>query len=266
MSIFAANLKFLRRHSGLSQDILALALDLKRTTLSAYENGQSEPNLDLLCRIAAHFHLSLDTLLHTDLTTLAPDELADTLRGEAPDTAGRHLRILATSVAPDGSENVEVVPAAARAGYTAGYADPQYIATLPHMSLPFLSSQRKYRAFPVEGDSMPPISKGSYVVGQYVADWHTLHKGQFAVVITRNEGIVFKKLYPDFAAGVLTLVSTNPLYEPYDIDLADVLEIWAFAAYVAREVLEPGMDNGQIEEILFQLRRDVAALKKKNGL
>ena len=266
MSCFAANLKFLRRHRGLSQDILALALDLKRTTLSAYENGLSEPNLDLLSRIAAYFGLSTDALLRRELAALPSDELADMLRGDLPDVQGRYLRILATSVDADGNENVEVVPASARAGYAAGYADPQYIAGLPHMSLPFLSSQRKYRAFPVDGDSMPPVVKGSYVVGQYVADWNTLHKGQFAIVVTRQDGIVFKKLYPDLLNGTLTLVSTNPLYEPYEIDLREVLEIWTLAAYVAKEVLEPGLETGQIEEILFRLRCDVAALKKKNGL
>lgn len=266
MSKFAANLKFLRHHQGLSQDILALALDLKRTTLSAYENGQSEPSLDLLGRIAGHFGLSADILLSTDLSVLPPPELDDLLRGDAPDISGRHLRILATTVSPGNEDNVEIVPAAARAGYAAGYADPEFIAGLPHMSLPFLSPQRKYRAFPIDGDSMPPVAKGSYVVGQYVADWNTLHKGQFAVVVTRQDGIVFKKVYPDFPAGTLTLASTNPLYEPYDIAAEEVLEIWAFSAYVAQSVLEPGLAPGQVEQLLDRLSRDVAALKKKTGL
>lgn len=266
MSRFAANLKLLRHRKGLSQDILALELDLKRTTLSAYENGQAEPNLDLLGRIAAYFGLRIDSLLSVDLSALTPAEWDEMQRGEAPDLSGRHLRILATSVSPDNLENVEVVPAAARAGYTAGYADPEFVASLPHMSLPFLSPERKYRAFPVDGDSMPPVVKGSYVVGQYLPDWNTLRKGQFAIVVTRQDGIVFKKVYPDFSAGKLTLVSTNPLYEPYDLPWEEVLEVWTFTAYVAQSVLEPGLEPGQIEQILARLQRDVAALKKKTGL
>lgn len=266
MSRFAANLKLLRHRKGLSQDILALELDLKRTTLSAYENGQAEPNLDLLGRIAAYFGLRIDSLLGVDLSALTPAEWDEMQHGEAPDLSGRHLRILATSVSPDNLENVEVVPAAARAGYTAGYADPEFVASLPHMSLPFLSPERKYRAFPVDGDSMPPVVKGSYVVGQYLPDWNTLRKGQFAIVVTRQDGIVFKKVYPDFPAGKLTLVSTNPLYEPYDLPWEEVLEVWTFTAYVAQSVLEPGLEPGQIEQILARLQRDVAALKKKTGL
>lgn len=199
MSRFAANLKLLRHRKGLSQDILALELDLKRTTLSAYENGQAEPNLDLLGRIAAYFGLRIDSLLGVDLSALTPAEWDEMQRGEAPDLSGRHLRILATSVSPDNLENVEVVPAAARAGYTAGYADPEFVASLPHMSLPFLSPERKYRAFPVDGDSMPPVVKGSYVVGQYLPDWNTLRKGQFAIVVTRQDGIVFQESVPRFS-------------------------------------------------------------------
>ena len=217
-------------------------------------------------RIAAYFGLRIDSLLGVDLSALTPAEWDEMQRGEAPDLSGRHLRILATSVSPDNLENVEVVPAAARASYTAGYADPEFVASLPHMSLPFLSPERKYRAFPVDGDSMPPVVKGSYVVGQYLPDWNTLRKGQFAIVVTRQDGIVFKKVYPDFPAGKLTLVSTNPLYEPYDLPWEEVLEVWTFTAYVAQSVLEPGLEPGQIEQILARLQRDVAALKKKTGL
>lgn len=265
MSKFAANLKFLRHHKGLSQDILALALDLKRTTLSSYENDLAQPNLELLDRIAAHFGVNIDTLLRTDMSELSSEELEDALRGEAPDIAGRHLRVLATSVSADNEENVEVVPAAARAGYVAGYADPEFIASLPHMSLPFLSPQRKYRAFPVMGDSMPPVAQGSYVVGEYAADWNTLHKGQFAIVVTREDGIVFKKIYPDFREGKITLSSTNQIYEPYEVPVENIAEIWAFVAYISQSVIESALSQGQMEEIIAELRRDVSALKNKMG-
>ena len=173
--------------------------------------------------------------------------------------------MLATSVSADNEENVEVVPAAARAGYAAGYADPEFIASLPHMSLPFLSPQRKYRAFPVMGDSMPPVAQGSYVVGEYAADWNTLHKGQFAIVVTREDGIVFKKIYPDFREGKITLSSTNQIYEPYEVSVGDIAEIWAFVAYISQSVIESALSQGQMEEIIAELRRDVSALKNKMG-
>ena len=263
MSCFAANLKFLRHHRGLSQDLLALALDLKRPTLSSYENGVAEPGLELVKRIAAYFGVTLDTLLTVELASLPADRLAEATRGDAPDIHGRSLRILATSVSTDNEENVEVVPVSARAGYTAGYADPEFIASLPRMSLPFLSPQRKYRAFPVVGDSMPPVSQGSYVVSEYLPDWNVLRPGQFAVVVTRSEGIVFKKIYPDFRNGHVMLYSTNPLYEPYRVPAGDIAEIWAFTAYIAQSVVESGMTQSQMEEVIGQLRRDVADLKDK---
>jgi hypothetical protein len=56
----------------------------------------------------------------------------------------------------------------ASAGYTRGYADPDYIEKLPQMKLPFLPSG-KHRAFPIKGDSMPPIREGSFVIAKFFA-------------------------------------------------------------------------------------------------
>ena len=134
------------------------------------------------------------------------------------------------------------------------------------MSLPFLSPQKKYRAFPVTGDSMPPVAQGSYVVGQYLVDWRDLREGQYAVVVTREDGIVFKKTYPDFKNGKLRLVSTNPDYNPYDIDLSQVLEIWAFAGYVSQTIMEITSPADQMQRLLAELKNDVYELKNKVGM
>ena len=45
---FNTNIKFLRKHRNRTQDDVAFALQLKRSTLSGYENGVSEPNLEAL--------------------------------------------------------------------------------------------------------------------------------------------------------------------------------------------------------------------------
>jgi hypothetical protein len=67
----------------------------------------------------------------------------------------------------DGRDSVELVPVKASAGYLRGYADPEYMERLPRMKLPFLPSG-KHRAFPIKGDSMPPIKEGSFVVAKYL--------------------------------------------------------------------------------------------------
>ena len=42
---FTSNIKFLRKRRGRTQDDVAVALNLKRSTLSGYENGVAQPGL-----------------------------------------------------------------------------------------------------------------------------------------------------------------------------------------------------------------------------
>jgi hypothetical protein len=70
---------------------------------------------------------------------------------------------LPIKVGKTGENKIEIVPHKGKMGYLTGYNDPEYIDSLQHMSLPFLRNG-KYRAFPVEGDSMPPYNDGTYII------------------------------------------------------------------------------------------------------
>jgi len=52
----------LRRENGLSQNDLALAINLSRATLSHYERGAREIRTDTLLKIAAYFDVSVEYL------------------------------------------------------------------------------------------------------------------------------------------------------------------------------------------------------------
>lgn len=63
MSVFAEQLKTLRKINGLTQKELAEKLKIKQNSYSDWENGKSEPNIEMLVRIADYFDVSLDYLL-----------------------------------------------------------------------------------------------------------------------------------------------------------------------------------------------------------
>lgn len=65
------NLKHLRNLRGYSAAIVAEALGVKRSSLSGYENGSSEPNCTTLMKLGAYYRLNLDPLLREDLTSMA---------------------------------------------------------------------------------------------------------------------------------------------------------------------------------------------------
>ena len=57
------NLKALRLSKKLSQQQLALRLDLSQQTIYKYENGITEPDIATLIKLANYFNTSVDYLI-----------------------------------------------------------------------------------------------------------------------------------------------------------------------------------------------------------
>jgi transcriptional regulator with XRE-family HTH domain len=263
---FASNIKFLRKRKGRTQDDVAAALDLKRSTLSGYENGVAQPGIDVLVSFSGYFNMSIDTLLKIDIAKLSESQLGELERGYDAYVKGSNLRVLATTVNSGNRENIELVNEKAKAGYTTGYADPEYIGELPVFHLPFLSDKRKYRTFQLKGDSMFPIPDGSWVTGEFIQDWTELMSGKAYIVFTIDDGIVFKIVENNIRKnGRLTLFSLNPLYEPYEIHINEVKEIWKFVNYISSELPEPVMPEKQIFQSIAIMKNDLQRIKARLG-
>ncbi len=261
---FSANIKQLRKRRGKTQDDLAFTLGLKRPTLSGYENGVAEPGLEILLKFSGYFNIALDTLLKIDLSTLTESQLYQLEHGQDVYITGKELRILATTVNKNNEENIELVPEKAKAGYTNGFSDPEFISELQVFQLPFLSPNKKYRTFQLNGDSMLPIPDKSWVTGEFVQDWNNILNGEAYVILTKDEGIVFKiaenKIKED---GMLTLFSLNPLYEPFDVDVKEIKEVWRFVHFISSEIPEPVMPHDELVKTVAVLKHEVDNIKKQ---
>ncbi|HEV7348596.1 LexA family transcriptional regulator [Telluribacter sp.] len=225
---FAQNLIFLRsqHQERPSQQKLADTLGFKKSTLAAWESGRAKPSFEDLLRLAEYFQVSTDDLLKQNLAE----------RRAKPWLKEDNLRVLVTTVGHDERENIEYVPVKAIGGYPEGYGDVEYVAKLPVISLPFLSNDRKYRAFPYEGDSMPPMREGAVVFGEYIEYWEKIKSGTICLVVTKDEGVVLKKIFNYLEEkGVLVLKSLNERYAPYPVRREDILEMWLFAGFFDRE-------------------------------
>lgn len=259
---FAPNLKLLRQRRNLSQEEMAGKLEVTRSSLSGYENGTAEPNFATLIRISNFFRVSIDKLLKTELSSLSEMQLNEIESGYDIDLSGNRLRVLATTVNQEENENIELVPEKARAGYMAGYSDPDFIKVLPTFNLPFLSRDKKYRTFTISGDSMPPVASGSFVTGEYVQNWNTIKSGYPYILVTKDEGIVFKIVYNKIKENKsLQLVSTNPLYDPYEVDVRDVLEIWKFVNFISNELPDPKVEKDDLSSVVLNLQKEIRQIK-----
>ncbi|MCB0429573.1 MAG: helix-turn-helix domain-containing protein [Flavobacteriales bacterium] len=258
------NLQLLRQRRGLSQEEMATTLGIKRASLSGYELGHTQPNLDVLATLADFFSMPLDPLIRLDLSAIPGSQLEAFEKGLSFDADGKRLRVLLTTVDPSGDENIELVPQEASAGYTRGYADPDYIKVLPTFRLPFLPREKKYRTFPIKGDSMPPVQEGSWVTGSYVQNWHQIKDGEPCILVTRDEGIVFKLVANRLSEdGTFLLSSTNPAYEPYRIKATEVVEVWRFVNYISPELPEANLSRDQLAQAVMDLQREVAEIRSR---
>jgi transcriptional regulator with XRE-family HTH domain len=148
---FDSNIKLLRKRRKLTQDEVAEQLGMKRSTLSGYENRVAQPGLDVLVLFSSYYKISVDTMLKVDLAKLSETQLRQLEHGEDVFLKGGNLRILASTVDTENQENIELVPAKAQAGYTSGFADPEYISELQVFQLPFFLTKRNTGLFSSRG-------------------------------------------------------------------------------------------------------------------
>lgn len=261
---FSTNIKLLRKRKGRTQDDLAFTLGMKRSTLSGYENEISQPAIQALIAFSRYFGIAVDTLLRVDLRSLSESQLSQLERGGDVYLKGSNIRILATTVNSDNNDNIELVSEKAKAGYAAGFADPEFIRDLPVFRLPFLSKQKKYRTFQLNGDSMLPIPSGSYVTGEFVQDWNTIVSGHGYIVFTIDEGIVFKIVENLLETEYkLRLYSLNPVFEPFDIHVNEIKEIWKFVNYISSEIPDPVIPPDELIKTVTGLKQDINLLKSR---
>lgn len=260
MDIINQNVRILRKQKGYTQQQFADMLDIKRATLGAYEEGRARPNLEVQQKLAAMFNLSLDQLITRNLSKLVANNLfKEAVAGK--DVKGNDLRVLHLTVDNDNRENIELVAVKAAAGYLNGYADPEFIEELPKFQLPMLP-QGTYRAFEIQGDSMLPLQPGSIVVGEYVQDWTDIKDGQTYVIVSQQEGVVYKRVFNQVAEKRnLLLRSDNTSYSPYEIPISDVVEVWKAKLFISKAPAETDVNMDKMMGMIMQLQQEVIKLK-----
>jgi phage repressor protein C with HTH and peptisase S24 domain len=198
--------------------------------------------------VSDSFKISLDELLRKDLSEVKGSYLVKR----------RQQKMM--------SENnlIQFVPVKAAAGYLAGYADQEFIDELNTFTLPMLGAGQ-YRAFEIVGDSMLPTPSGSIIVGEKVENnADHLKNNQAYIVVSRNEGIVYKRIVKNNKArNKLTMVSDNPSYQPYQVNAEDIIELWQAQMVISKISAQPAWDMNQLASLVNNLQEQVSTMKKR---
>jgi transcriptional regulator with XRE-family HTH domain len=256
MSKISSNIRFLRQMRGLSQEQLADELSVTRSRIGGYEEARNEPPIDLLIRLSEYFHIAIDALLKGDLKKTNLDGLMK---------IGKNRILFPILLDSDGNDMVELIPVKASAGYLRGYSDPEYIESLPKMKLPFLPTG-KHRAFPIKGDSMPPIKEGSFVIAKYLDRVEDMKPGNTYVVVTKDDGLSYKRIMSaNKKEATFELHSDNKMYAPYKVKMEEVLELWEYTCCInMNQYKEDELNLESIMNMLRGLKVEIGEMKKVN--
>ena len=249
MPVAGQNLKYLRKLRGWTQEEFAKKLGIKRSLVGAYEEERAEPRIDVLEIVGDIFKVTLDELLLHDLSES---------KGASYLAKRRQLKMMSAE-----RNLIHFVPVKAAAGYLAGYADSEFIDELNTFTLPMLSGGN-YRAFEIIGDSMMPTPSGSIIVGEKIENIENLKSNAAYIVVSNSEGIVYKRVVKSNKnKNKLTLVSDNPAYQPYQVNAADVLEMWQAQAVINKVTQQQRWDVDSLVNLVSNLQDQVSTLKKK---
>ncbi|WP_422106919.1 XRE family transcriptional regulator [Winogradskyella sp.] len=248
------NIRHLRALKKHSQERFADDLGWTRSMVGSYEEGRSEPPIDRLVDLSNYFNIPIDILVRKDLR-------------KAKDTSfievGNKRVLFPITVNENNEDLIEIVPAKASAGYLSGYDDPEYIEQLQKIKLPFLPTGT-HRAFPIKGDSMLPVKDGAFVVAKFVEDMNEVKNGRTYIVLTKDDGLVYKRIYmTEKNADSLLLSSDNKSYQPYLVPKSNILELWEFTCCInTQEYDEKELKLSSIMTMFQELKVELEAVKQ----
>lgn len=261
--VIGINLKYLRKLKNMTQQELADELEIRRSSIGAYEECRATPKYDTLQRISEFFNISIDNLVKHDLSNYTQEELYNQ-SAKSIDITGQSLRILSTTTDSSGKANIDFVPMKASAGYLNGFADPEYIEELPKFQIPTLRAGT-YRAFEIKGDSMLPLKSGTIIIGEYIEDWREIKEAETYVIVSDAEGVVYKRVFhlaPGTDQHTLSLKSDNPAYPPFEIPMEDVREVWKARMFMSDEFPAPDISLEKLSSMVMDLQQQMIRMKE----
>ena len=197
--MFNQKLKELRCAKGLTQEQLAMYINVSKGAVAMWETGKRTPDADMLKTISQFFRVTVDELIGNEHKIKEPSNIAEILP----------------------SDKIYKIPvyATVSAGFGA-YADDNIIDYIPMIinnpyDVPDTIGLR------VKGDSMyPKIEDGDIIV---VRKQESVDSGDVAVLLLDGDDGLVKKV--EYGSDWIELHSFNPEYKTRRFDGADVLRL-----------------------------------------
>jgi len=143
--------------------------------------------------------------------------------------------------------------------YVEKLQNPNYISTLPVFQLPLLPDGH-YRAFESGEDF---AYAGAYLIGQFVRNWYDIADGKSYVVVARQMGAVYRRLFNQVKIkGTLLLSSDKAGIPTFEMPIKDVIEVWEIKAFFSMTLPEPTVSLNQLRHLVGQIQEELDRIKK----
>lgn len=281
---------------GETQAETASALGLTRSTYANYETNANQPKSDVINKILGHFGVTFEKIMSEDFTIVHLNKKQGEakkqknvhlnvhpsvhLKGkkqpqyqkkgswenrgflnEVHEQSGKQFAPVIITVDSVGNENILYVPVKARAGYLSGYADPEFITTLPAYRLPGYNNG-SYRIFEVQGISMFPTFQDKDRCVTRWAQVSDIRDDRVYVLITRNDGLLIKRLINRSQEGKIICKSDNNHTGEFPaivLDVSEIMEVWYVVERWTRQLPGPG----EIYKRIVNLEAELTLIKHR---
>lgn len=254
--------RFIKCHDKLREDNrvrssrqFALSLDYLPQSLSEILKGRRDVTIELLRKAVEKYKVN-PVYIYT---------------GEGPmfmtEEDHQSFRVLTIVTNAQDDERIVHVPVPAQAGYAGELTDPRFIQELPTFTLPdYKYKVGTHRSFDVAGDSMEPtLFEGDKVICSFLEPtlWESSIKDNYVYVIVTRADVMVKRLFNQLKTEKkLRLHSDNPFYEPHEIGLGDIREVWYVRAKISPFLPSPQNVKNYLLDELMELKKTLGQQTK----
>ncbi len=244
----------------ISQAEFAGMFNLARPSVGAYEEGRSEPKIDMIIVMASHFKISIDILLTRDLTVNEIFNL-DQLNKKLDSV---HLSDHNTEVESIESAKYKtpLLRLSQYLDYIVGFKNADFIHQLEHIQLP-MAYDENVRAFEMNGSEMEYHQQGLHHGDVLIGYNHSIDNlndsvGNVFCVVHKEQ--IFTRRLSEVNETQVSFESDDPHYQRIDLEKGDIFQLWKITEVISKYITKPSL----LEERIMKLEKEMESIKKAN--
>jgi len=254
--------RFIKCHDKLKEERIikssrqfALSLDYLPQSLSEILKGRRDATVELLRKSIDAYKIN-PVYLYT---------------GEGPmfmsEQDHKDFKVLTIVTDSHNDERIVHVPVQAQAGYAGQVQDPTFIQELPSFTLPdYKYNVGTHRSFDVAGDSMEPtLFEGDKLICSFVEPtlWESSIKDNYVYVIVSLSDVLVKRVENKLKTSrSLVAKSDNNFYDPYEVSLSELREVWYVRARLSPFLPAPENIRNTLQDEMQILKATITEQSK----